>query len=310
MQESPRDRLREWAQEQLANPQVVILDTETTGLGFTDEICQIAVIAASTGEVLLDTLIRPSKPPEAGAVAIHGLTMERLADAPRLYEVAAQLRDVLHGKRVLIYNADFDLRLIHQSMLQSGMDGQLAWFRATSYADVMHSYSEWVGDWSDYHGNYRWQKLPGGDHTALGDCRATRDVLRLMAGIRDVPITALITPEQARWFAWTQFDRDLQGLFADFLDDYIAVYMQGLTTDRQRLISDWMQLWLLDVQPGVYTDGDLRRQRIADRASGVPTKRLEQIAALLGDVRPEHWSKSQLLELLGRVLQLAQPGGL
>jgi DNA polymerase-3 subunit epsilon len=46
----------------------------------------------------------------------------------------------------------------------------------------MHWYSQWIGDWNDYHGNYKWQRLPGGDHSALGDCRATLAVLKQMAG--------------------------------------------------------------------------------------------------------------------------------
>lgn len=37
----------------------------------------------------------------------------------------------------------------------------------------MLQYSQFVGDWDRYRNAYRWQKLWGGDHTALGDCRAT-----------------------------------------------------------------------------------------------------------------------------------------
>jgi DNA polymerase-3 subunit epsilon len=45
----------------------------------------------------------------------------------------------------------------------------------------MERYSTWYGDWSDYLGDYRYQALPGGDHTAAGDCLATLRVLTLMA---------------------------------------------------------------------------------------------------------------------------------
>jgi DNA polymerase-3 subunit epsilon len=45
----------------------------------------------------------------------------------------------------------------------------------------MHWYAQFVGDWNEYHGNYKWQRLPGGDHSALGDCRATLAVLKEMA---------------------------------------------------------------------------------------------------------------------------------
>ena len=36
-----------------------------------------------------------------------------------------------------------------------------------------------------FHQSYRYQKLPGGDHTAPGDCRATLALLRKMAGDGD-----------------------------------------------------------------------------------------------------------------------------
>ncbi|MFE7243986.1 hypothetical protein [Streptomyces sp. NPDC057580] len=49
-----------------------------------------------------------------------------------------------------------------------------------TYEDVMIPYSNWVGDWSGYWGNYSWQPLNGG-HRALGDCRAVLDRLRTMA---------------------------------------------------------------------------------------------------------------------------------
>lgn len=45
----------------------------------------------------------------------------------------------------------------------------------------MHLYSEFVGEWNDYFGNNKWQKLPGGDHSAVGDCLATLEVIKYIA---------------------------------------------------------------------------------------------------------------------------------
>lgn len=53
----------------------IILDTETTGLDNTAEIVEISVIN-DQGEVLLDTLIKPTKPIPGDATAIHGITNE------------------------------------------------------------------------------------------------------------------------------------------------------------------------------------------------------------------------------------------
>jgi hypothetical protein len=60
-----------------------------------------------------------------------------------------------------------------------------AWMEGIRFEDVMIPYSDWVGDWSDYWGNYAWQPLYGGDHRALSDCRAVVERLREMAASAD-----------------------------------------------------------------------------------------------------------------------------
>jgi DNA polymerase-3 subunit epsilon len=45
----------------------------------------------------------------------------------------------------------------------------------------MLAYSKYVGEWNDYRKDFKWQKLQGGDHSALGDCRATLEVIKKMA---------------------------------------------------------------------------------------------------------------------------------
>src|SRR5215467_13015853 len=37
---------------------------------------------------------------------------------------------------------------------------------------AMEQYAAWYGDYSDVFGDYKYQRLPGGDHSAAGDCRA------------------------------------------------------------------------------------------------------------------------------------------
>lgn len=90
------------------------LDTETTGLGETDQVVEVAVLAAS-GEVLLESLVRPSVPVPAEVAAKTGLSMSCLIDAPTWSQVAPELRHVLAGREVVAFNADFDRRLIEQS---------------------------------------------------------------------------------------------------------------------------------------------------------------------------------------------------
>jgi len=84
----------------------VILDYETTDLK--GEPVQIGVID-HTGKELINTYIRPAKytiDPEAAA--IHGITMGRVKDAPTFTDIYDKLRDALHGKTVVAYNAAFE----------------------------------------------------------------------------------------------------------------------------------------------------------------------------------------------------------
>jgi DNA polymerase III epsilon subunit-like protein len=48
----------------------LLLDTETTGVGDGDEVCEITILDAS-GTPLLNTLVRPTQPIPAEATGIH-----------------------------------------------------------------------------------------------------------------------------------------------------------------------------------------------------------------------------------------------
>jgi DNA polymerase-3 subunit epsilon len=156
----------------------VILDTETTGISPQDEVVQIAVIAPD-GEALLDTLVRPTRPIPSQATFIHGITDADVADAPSFPAVYARLKEVIAGKTVIIYNAPFDVRLIRQTLATHKLPAP--GIEDEQVECAMLQYSAWIGElWPD--GGYKWQKLRGGDHTALGDCRATLAVIQRMAG--------------------------------------------------------------------------------------------------------------------------------
>lgn len=171
----------QWAWQQMQNPDALILDTETTGLGSEAEICQIAAIDLR-GQVLINTLVRPVGSIPEDATAIHGISLKTVAEAITFKDLAQDVRSTLEGRTVLIYNRDYDHRLLRQSARLCGLDPQIAVPSSARFEDVMIPYSAWVGERGQYKG-YRWQKLPGGDHSALGDCRATRRVLFTMAGL-------------------------------------------------------------------------------------------------------------------------------
>lgn len=168
--------MKRWAAQVLAgSKQYVILDTETTGLDDDAQIVEIAIID-TLGNVLLDTLVKPVGPIPAAATAIHGITDEMVAEAHTFAQLLPRIEAIIAPRKTVIYNAAYDIRLLAQSARLWNIEppNTLAYFCA------MQAYAEWYGDWSSYHRSYTWQPLNGG-HRALGDCRATLELLRQMA---------------------------------------------------------------------------------------------------------------------------------
>lgn len=167
----------------------LVLDTETTGL-HRGEICQIALIDHK-GVVLLDSLVNPVNPIPMDAQRIHGITDDMVKDAPNWREIESLLYQMLAGRELVVYNATYDRKMMHQSREAWGLP-KIEWTEVATWYCAMLAYAEFRGDWNDYHGNYRWQKLTiaasqmGVDivdaHAALGDCRLTLAVLNKMFG--------------------------------------------------------------------------------------------------------------------------------
>jgi DNA polymerase-3 subunit epsilon len=171
----------EWAAELLADPGgFIVLDTETTGLGPHDQIVQIAIID-HTGAVLLDSLVKPTIPIPLQAWQIHGIADGDVAEAPSMAYLRPSILRAIGRRPVVIYNSLYDLALLDQSCEACGLPA-LDLDRITTVHCAMQMYARYVNQWNSHFRSYRWQKLPGGDHSALGDARATLDLLRRMAG--------------------------------------------------------------------------------------------------------------------------------
>jgi len=174
--------------EVIKSGQFVILDTETTGLN-NAEIVSIAVVG-SNGETLLDTLIKPIRPIPADATRIHGITNEMVVSAPAFESILPELQRLLTGTNVIVYNAVYDRKMLHQSAEAAGLP-KTDWKVLSDWYCAMETFAEVYGDWNDYHQSYRWQKLTTachyydvpvvGAHGALADCLMTLEVCKKMA---------------------------------------------------------------------------------------------------------------------------------
>jgi DNA polymerase-3 subunit epsilon len=165
----------------------VIINTETTGLDYDDEIVQIAVIDAYTGKTLLNELLKPKKPISSGASRIHGIANNDVADKKSYSKIHNNLMNILKDKRIFIYNADFDIRILEQTTSKYRLE--LSEEFTGNLFCVMDWYAGIWGDYSDYHQSFKWKKLTsacrdqGVDtsgltaHDALSDCMMTQRLL-------------------------------------------------------------------------------------------------------------------------------------
>jgi len=164
----------EEAREWLADPDCLILDTETTDLD--GEVVQVAIMDMQ-GLLVFLSLVKPLEAISAGAQAVHGISLEMVERAPTWAELFPVVNLILKDRKLIAYNASFDERML----FNSGWRRDLPGVQAKSWFCAMILYAQFVGEWNDYHGSFRWQKLPGGDHTAQGDCLATLKVIQEMA---------------------------------------------------------------------------------------------------------------------------------
>ncbi len=165
----------------------IYLDTETTGLHLSAEVIEIGVIDDEEN-VLFDQLIRPRGKIDPASTRVHGITSEMLKDAPTWEQVWPQAAAVLQGHRIGVYNVEFDLRLIKQSINRT-------WSRWTlndnEFFDIMKLYARYYGDWDPMHRSFRYQSLElagrqcgihlPNAHRAVDDCLLTRAILHHMA---------------------------------------------------------------------------------------------------------------------------------
>lgn len=169
----------------------LILDTETTGLGSTAEICEISIIDG-LGNVVFDSLIKPINYIPDEVIKIHGITNEMVADAPSFEDIYSQILLILFpfpsNKTVIIYNKMYDLKILKQVSVMCNM------------AHISHEPFEAIDNYtlcamryySEFKNQAKWSKLTdacinmGIDisqfsaHRALGDCQMTLELIRCM----------------------------------------------------------------------------------------------------------------------------------
>lgn len=103
----------------------IILDTETTGLDPStgDRIVEIgcveianSILTGQTFHVYLD----PERDVPEEAFRVHGLSREFLSGKPKFADVAAQFVEFVGDARLVIHNAEFDMKFINAELTRCG----------------------------------------------------------------------------------------------------------------------------------------------------------------------------------------------
>ena len=92
----------------------IVLDTETTGLEVSEghriiEVGCVELINRRITQNHFHYYLNPERDIDQGAVEVHGLTSQFLADKPRFAEIAPDLLNYLQDAELIIHNAPFDV---------------------------------------------------------------------------------------------------------------------------------------------------------------------------------------------------------
>ena len=105
----------------------VVLDTETTGLDPTQghRVIEIGCVEIENRRLTgrhFHCYINPDREIDEGALAVHGISAEFLADKPRFAQISEDFLRFVSGAELVIHNAPFDVGFLNAelALLQTG----------------------------------------------------------------------------------------------------------------------------------------------------------------------------------------------
>ncbi len=105
----------------------IVLDTETTGLDPTlgHRVIEIAAIEMVNRQITgrdYHCYVNPEREIDPGALEVHGISNEFLADKPRFADIAADFLKFIEGCELIIHNAPFDVAFLNAELENAGRE--------------------------------------------------------------------------------------------------------------------------------------------------------------------------------------------
>jgi len=105
----------------------IFLDTETTGLSpeSGDRMVEVGCIEMDNRRLTgrhLHFYLNPERRNGEGAVAVHGLTDDFLADKPLFAHIVDELLEFVSGAEIVIHNAGFDVGFLNEELRRCGRE--------------------------------------------------------------------------------------------------------------------------------------------------------------------------------------------
>lgn len=175
---------RQWARSLLQSPDGwVLLALETTGLWpHYHEIVEVAAVDLA-GVVLVNSLMRPTRPLPSHIRRKTGITPRALETAPTLASLYSHLLEpLLTSRKVLLFSAALDLSMLHNQLWRQC---QVQW-QPVAYASLQIAYQTYTRTHApcSLERACRAQRILGTQtHRALDECIASLALLRAMAGV-------------------------------------------------------------------------------------------------------------------------------
>ncbi len=133
----------------LAGPRELVLDTESTGILASDghrlvEVALVEMINRKPTGRELHVLINPDRDIPEVVVKIHGISNDKVKDAPKFAEVAKEIRDFIGNDPVVITcrtkdNYTLDIALLNMELTKAGQEEIPAsqWINVRRWSEAM-----------------------------------------------------------------------------------------------------------------------------------------------------------------------------